>query len=147
MSTINDLLRIVIDAVYCPVGEFDIEEDEYCYRLIWTALRAELPPNFDDDDPWALFGGNAILQTLSAVVNTANSGIDSYWDASGTHKVCYWVELYPKTYTVTVTDVDTPSLDITLTEYINTPDGEPPVPSQERADEILNSVPAMYLID
>jgi hypothetical protein len=50
-------------------------------------------------------------------------------------------------YVVTASDVDTPSLDITLTEYINTPDGEPPVPSQERADEILNSVPAMYLID
>lgn len=53
----------------------------------------------------------------------------------------------PKTYAVTATDVDTPSMNITLNEYVNTPDGEPPVPSQERADEILNSIPAMYLID
>lgn len=53
----------------------------------------------------------------------------------------------PETYAVTATDIDTPSLDIALHEYVNSPDGEPPVPSQERADEILNSVPAMYLID
>ena len=96
MSAINNLLRTTVDAVYCPVGEFDIEEDEHCYRLIWTALRAELPSNFGEDDPWALYGGNAILQTLSAVVNVAYSGVDAYCDASGIHKICYWVELYPR---------------------------------------------------
>ena len=44
-------------------------------------------------------------------------------------------------------DESLPLIEVVEIDFINNPGGEPPAPSHEKADEILNQYPALFLAD
>lgn len=84
-------LEAAINAAPAPAfGEWKVHPREDSVLLVWTC-DADRRPEMYGDEPWADWGGNAIMEAAGAP-SFADSGSDAYVDRFGDDVVSQWVE-------------------------------------------------------
>jgi len=84
----TDLKAAVADAAAPPVGAWRVEAEGDDLYLIWECAEADWPEDAYGDEPWTVWGGDAIIEA-AGIGRPEDTGIDSYGGS-----VTHWASWY-----------------------------------------------------
>ena len=84
-------LEAAVDQTMPAVGKWSINSGDEYVQLVWTGDKGTATDEMFGDEPWAEWGGNAIIAAAS-LPDPDDSGVDGYTDKYGDDVVVQWAQ-------------------------------------------------------